>query len=112
MFRSGVENREYDPSRRPRDILYPQKLALTSPTSGGRSIGIVRLWTKATELLLHVSINVCHPLVFTIYNYLNCKQMTAAARSKTVTVIARSNNEIVDPNPTRGISYSVCRYRP
>jgi hypothetical protein len=28
---------------------YPQKLALTSPTSGGRSIGIVRLWTKATE---------------------------------------------------------------
>jgi hypothetical protein len=26
-----------------------QKLALTSPTSGGRSVGIVRLWTKATE---------------------------------------------------------------
>ena len=28
---------------------YPQKLALTSPTGGGRSVGIVRLWTKATE---------------------------------------------------------------
>jgi hypothetical protein len=26
-----------------------KKLALTSPTSGGRSVGIVRLWTKATE---------------------------------------------------------------
>jgi hypothetical protein len=26
-----------------------QKLALTSPTSGGRSVGIVRLRTKATE---------------------------------------------------------------
>jgi hypothetical protein len=29
--------------------LYPQKLALTSPTSGGRSVGIVHLRTKATE---------------------------------------------------------------
>ena len=32
--------------------LYPQKLALTSPTGGGRSVGIVRSRTKATELLL------------------------------------------------------------
>jgi hypothetical protein len=32
--------------------LYPQKLALTSPTSGGRSVSIVRSRTKATELLL------------------------------------------------------------
>jgi hypothetical protein len=41
----GVESREYgrrDPSRWPRGTLYPQKLALTSPTSGGRSVGIVR----------------------------------------------------------------------
>ena len=29
--------------------LYPQKLALTSPTGGGRSVDIVRLRTKATE---------------------------------------------------------------
>ena len=29
--------------------LCPQKLALTSPTGGGRSVGIVRLRTKATE---------------------------------------------------------------
>ena len=29
--------------------LYPQKLALTSPSSGGRSVGIVRVRTKATE---------------------------------------------------------------
>jgi hypothetical protein len=42
---SGVENRQYgrmDPSRWPRGTLYPQKLALTSPTGGGRSVGIVR----------------------------------------------------------------------
>jgi hypothetical protein len=36
-----------DPLRRPRDTLYPQKLALTSPTSGGRSVGIVRLRTTS-----------------------------------------------------------------
>jgi len=29
--------------------LYPQKLALTSPTGGGRSVRMVRSRTKATE---------------------------------------------------------------
>jgi hypothetical protein len=41
---SGLEIREYgrrDPSRYPRGTFYPQKLALASPTSGGRSVGIV-----------------------------------------------------------------------
>jgi hypothetical protein len=41
--------------------LYPQKLALTSPTGGGRSVGIVRSRTKATEfsfsLVLHVLVS-------------------------------------------------------
>jgi hypothetical protein len=49
---SCLENREYgsgDPSRWPRGTLYPQTLALTSPTSGGRSVGIVRSRTQATE---------------------------------------------------------------
>jgi hypothetical protein len=49
---SCLDSREYghrDPSRWPRDTLYPQKLALTSPTSGGRSVGIVRSRTHATE---------------------------------------------------------------
>ena len=32
--------------------LYPQKLALTSPTGGGRSVGIVRVRTKTTEFVL------------------------------------------------------------
>jgi hypothetical protein len=38
---SGLESREYgrrDPSRWPRGTFYPQKLALSSPTSGGRSV--------------------------------------------------------------------------
>jgi hypothetical protein len=38
--------------RWPRDTLCPQNFALTSPTSGGRSVGIVRSWTKATEFSL------------------------------------------------------------
>jgi hypothetical protein len=33
----------------PSDTLYPLKLARTSPTSGGHSVGIVRLRTQATE---------------------------------------------------------------
>ena len=32
--------------------LYPQKLALASPTGGGRSVGMVRSRTKATEFSL------------------------------------------------------------
>jgi hypothetical protein len=49
---SGLESREYgrkDPSPWPRDTLYPQKVALTSPTSGGRPVGIVRSRIKAKE---------------------------------------------------------------
>jgi hypothetical protein len=52
---SGLEIREYgrrDPSCWPRAILYPQNLALTSLTSGGRSVGIVRSRTQATEFSL------------------------------------------------------------
>jgi hypothetical protein len=46
----GLEIREYgrwDPSRWPRGTLYPQKLALTSQTSGGRWVGKVRSRTEA-----------------------------------------------------------------
>jgi hypothetical protein len=58
---SGLENRDYGrrgsaalTMRHPSDHatpLYPQKLALTSPTSRGRSVGIVRSLTKATGLV-------------------------------------------------------------
>ena len=47
--------------------LYPQKLALTSPTGGGRSVGIVRVRTKATELVNSVIVSLTlaflHPLL-------------------------------------------------
>jgi hypothetical protein len=38
--------------------LYPQKLALTSPTGGGRSVGIVRSRTKATEFKFNPKNNI------------------------------------------------------
>jgi hypothetical protein len=58
---SGLEIREYgrrDLSRFPRGTLYPQKLALISPTSGGRSVGIVFLGIQASEFSfsLHIII--------------------------------------------------------
>jgi hypothetical protein len=52
---SGLEIREYgrrDQSRWPRGTLYLQRLALTSPTSDGRSVGIDRSRTQATEFFL------------------------------------------------------------
>jgi hypothetical protein len=51
----GLESREYGLDIRRVDHalhLYTQKLALTLPTSGGRSVGIVRSRTQATEFSL------------------------------------------------------------
>ena len=59
--------------------LYPQKLAVTSPTGGGRSVGVVLSRTKATEFIfifyvlffavLTISVLCC--LHATIYRKLN-----------------------------------------
>jgi len=49
--------------------LYPQKSALTSPTGGGRSDGMVRSRTKATEF----------SLVFILLNILLSKISTACS---------------------------------
>jgi hypothetical protein len=57
---SGLENREYgrrDPPRWPRGTFYPQKLAITSPTSGGRSVDIVRSRTHTMEFFLSCVMN-------------------------------------------------------
>jgi hypothetical protein len=56
---SGLESQEYgrrDPSR---GTLYPQKLAMTSPANGGRSVDIVRSRTQATEFSF-LEIHDCH----------------------------------------------------
>jgi hypothetical protein len=52
---SSLETRDYgrgDPVRWPCVNLYTKKLALTSPTSGGRSVGIVRSRTQAAEFMI------------------------------------------------------------
>jgi hypothetical protein len=57
---SSLENREYgrgDPPRWPRDTLYPQKLALTSAISGGRSVCIFRSRAENTELLVNSEVS-------------------------------------------------------
>jgi hypothetical protein len=42
--------------------LYPQKLAITSPTGGDRSVGIVRSRTKAMEFSL-VYVILCYVML-------------------------------------------------
>ena len=53
--------------------LYPQKLALTSPTGGGRSVGIVRSRTKATEFSFLVLVLLKLRVHFKLIYYV-CKQ--------------------------------------
>jgi hypothetical protein len=81
---SGLESREYGrryPSRWPRGILYRQKLALTSPTSGGRSVGIVHSRTQATEFSLLLLLILYGPFVgpWTIFQFLDPMQNSARA---------------------------------
>jgi hypothetical protein len=69
---SGLENREHgrrDPSRWPRGPLYQQKLTLTSPTSGGHSVNIVRsrndvMMTLTAKILMNLIDNFCLPEMF------------------------------------------------
>jgi hypothetical protein len=59
---SGLENQEYghrDPSRWPCGTLYRQTLVLISPPSGGRSVGIVRSRTQATEFVVCLFVCLC-----------------------------------------------------
>jgi hypothetical protein len=52
---SGLENRDYeyrDQPCWPSDTLYPQKMALTSPTKSGLSVGAVRSRPDSTEFLV------------------------------------------------------------
>jgi hypothetical protein len=61
----GLEIREYgrkNSSRWQRGTLYPQKLAPTSPTSGGRSVGILRSLAKATEFSFFFLVHKCPEL--------------------------------------------------
>jgi hypothetical protein len=76
---SCLENREYgrrDLSCWPRGTLYPLKLAITSPTSGGRSVGVVHYLTQTMEFYTfsqhynQVQVNIgINRIMWTIFNY-------------------------------------------
>jgi hypothetical protein len=50
VYKAEINSRG-DLLRWPRDSLYPLNFALTLPTSGGRSVGIVRLRTKIPQFV-------------------------------------------------------------
>jgi hypothetical protein len=76
---SGLESREYgrrDPSRWPRGTLHPKKLAPTSPTSGGRSVGIFLWRTQATEFFLYaLKCGWCTVVVLLVLAILNLEDL-------------------------------------
>jgi hypothetical protein len=66
---SGLKRWEYgrrDLSRWPRGTLCQQKLALTSPASGRRSVGIVRSRTRATQIRFFFFVSLCHMTTFLV----------------------------------------------
>jgi hypothetical protein len=78
---SGQESREYgrrDPSRWPHDTLYPQKMALTSPTSGGRSVCTVRSRTRATEFF---NVLLQSWIIIKLFQLQNCPDVITEARN-------------------------------
>jgi hypothetical protein len=81
--RSGLETRDYrsrDPSRWPRGAFYPQKLALTSPTSSVCSVGILRSWAQATEFRGQLYLYHTHSFLSSLTATSFCK---AAKKKKT-----------------------------
>ena len=81
--------------------LYPQKLALTSPTGGGRSVGIVRSRTKATEF----SFSLCYvvrPCRFAS----DCQHF---GRTGCLIVHGRGTSEAVDSFETWGTMCNITR---
>jgi hypothetical protein len=71
-----------DPLRWPRDTLYPLKLALNSPTSGGRSVGIVRWRTNTWDFSFS-------------FVYSNCYVLTHQARRQKVLTLNGSKHNVL-----------------
>jgi hypothetical protein len=86
VYKTEINGR-MDSLRWPRDILYPLKLALTSPTSGSRSVGIVRWRIKATEVSLWI---IC--MSFYLFEYLPHKKSSSSSPS-----ISSAKVELVMP---------------
>jgi hypothetical protein len=70
--------------------LYPQKVALTSPTGGGRSVGIVRSRTKAMEFFFHI--NDAKEQFARFFDHSACLINETFIKAKTYTRFAVFNN--------------------
>ena len=99
--------------------LYPQKLALTSPTDGGRSVGIVRVRTKATEFSFSFMVRVYAALVLTVFEIeflLKGSQSTADKKSSESLVKRISHKYMVRvhmlPHSTEALFIPHPKYKP
>ena len=72
---------------------YPQKLALTSPTGGGHSVGIVRSRTKATEFSEYQT----HWMCKNIYSSSNPTRPNHTRHDPNKTHLARSDQTWREP---------------
>jgi hypothetical protein len=88
---SGQENRNNGRGIRCADHATPsirKKLALTSPTSGGRSVGIVRLRTKGHGVFQGISGSIMASFKLKNKSYLLCK-LLSLSRSSTISKILK-----------------------
>jgi hypothetical protein len=74
--------------RWPRDTLYPQKLALTSPTSSGRSVSIVRVRTKSHGVFFSITITINYRSLIGLHT-LNITVTTAHEINSSLSVFTR-----------------------
>jgi hypothetical protein len=80
LFSRNLDYGRRDSSRWPHGTLYPQKLALTSPTSGGHSVSIVRSRTQATEFLRRTNLtklvegSVAYKTAINLLSYNSCSK--------------------------------------
>ena len=84
--------------------LYPQKLALTSSTGGGRSVGIVRSRTKATKRESPIFVH-CH-----IRSYVTCEELRCTRMREVVLIYCVMGKER-DGNPALSDIFSVIGMR-
>jgi hypothetical protein len=95
----GIEGRECghgDLLSRSRDTLYPQKLALTSSTRGGHSIGIVSSRTKTKEfsfLTIFLTVTPFIPIVIKIIRN-SILPPSSGSWSKSSKTLRRNNRKV------------------
>jgi hypothetical protein len=75
---------------------YPQKLVITSPTSGGRSVGIVRSRTQTMEFVVLFVLSFRSKCTLQKYALINFKLNTVSANHWLISV--RRENSCTEAN--------------